>query len=176
MECRLPEPKLSLENAVRAHLPMLYRVAKRMTRNATAAEDLVGQVLFKVARAWDSFEGTHYGNWMVAILRNEFLQANRLKERRPMETTLEDNLSHGEDIVSSETLRGVEQNLLYEGIATLPEDFRWVLVLCDIEEMNYQDVSESLQIPVGTVSSRLFRARKMLRNFLLQNGMWETPS
>lgn len=151
---------------------MLYRVAKRMTRDATKAEDLVGQVLFKVARAWDTFDGTHYGNWMVTILRNEFLQSNRVKDRRPVETTLEEDLTHGEEAVSAESLRSFERELLYDGIAALPEDFRWVLVLCDIEEMNYRDVSESLNVPVGTVSSRLFRARKMLRAYLLSNGMW----
>lgn len=147
-------------------LSPLYTYARWLASDAGEAEDLVQETYLKGLRGFASFTpGTNFRAWMYRILRNTFLTSRSgLKaqvsiddeperfERLPVETTPESLLLARRDV---ERLRAA--------IESLPLPFREVLLLVDVEEMSYRDVSETLSIPVGTVTSRVLRARKKLR-------------
>lgn len=148
------------------NLAMLYRVAKRYTRDAQLAEDLVGQTLLSVTKAWDKFDGKNTRGWMIKILHNSYLGHVRYQSSRIVET------SHEEDIVAStydlsqDTLNRITTDAILRSIDDLPEEYRLAVTLCDVEQLDYQEAAEALDVPVGTVKSRLFRGRKLLQQRL----------
>lgn len=155
----------SFEEAVRPHLDVLYRVARRMTRNAEEAEDIVGQTLLLGYKHWNRFDGEHTRSWLIRILKNEFLGLRRKQRSRPEETELD--LEVGDQ---NKSWTGIADRLnserIIQAMEQLPEEFRMVSLLCDVEQMSYEEVAEALDIPLGTVRSRLFRARARLRELL----------
>lgn len=152
-----------LEKVVIAELPVLYRVARRLTRHSQEAEDLVGQVLLRAARGWHTFDGRHARSWMITILRNEYCGMKRHQASAPAPATLEDQDIAWCGSVFTEVLGKISTEQLISAMEHLPDDSRLVVVLCDIEGMSYEDAARSLEVPIGTVRSRLFRARKMLQ-------------
>ena len=149
---------------------MLYRIALRMTGSPSAAEDLVGLTLYKSARGWDSFDGRSSSAWMAAILRNEFLQQYRNSKSDPQFEELNLEESHSIGSAEGDVIMRITQEAVLSEVDRLPEDFRWPLVLCDIEEMQYVQAAEILNVSVGTISSRIHRARKMVRDRLRHRG------
>ncbi len=152
------------------HLDLLYRVALRLTGDPAAAEDLVQDTILKALRGWKSFRpGSNARAWLVTILRNQFINGWRKVKRAPQQVDVEavpefvdrDNLDpEGRffaDLVDDEVLAALD---------ALPDDFRDVVVLSDLEGLPYAEVAEALDIPVGTVKSRLFRARRILQGTL----------
>jgi RNA polymerase sigma-70 factor (ECF subfamily) len=152
------------------HLDTLYRVALRLTGDSSAAEDLVQDTMLRAIRGWKSFRpGSNARAWLVTILRNQFINGWRSQKRSPsgidMDTIPEpadptDPDPEGRfftELVDEEVIRAVD---------SLPEDFREVLVLSDMEGLPYAEIAASLEIPVGTVKSRLFRARRILQGQL----------
>ena len=152
----------SFESVVHRELPVLYRVARRLASNGSDAEDLVGNSLLLAAKAWTSFDGRHPRSWLLRILKNEYLGTIRKRSSRP-EVALDDILEPSEEGFWQEvSWKAVGNNILTE-LDQLPEEYRLAVTLCDIEEMSYEDAAEAMEVPVGTVRSRLFRGRRLLR-------------
>jgi len=169
------EKRQSFEREALVHLDALYRVALRLTANAADADDLVQETMLKAYRAWDQYEkGTNAKGWLMTILRHAFINEYRRRTRHPENVdldTIEPFAVFGE--VQDEDPQGaffdkiVDDEVLRE-IDKLPEAFRETLVLSDVEGMSYQEIAKILEIPVGTVKSRLFRARKVLQGRLYE--------
>jgi len=151
-------------------LDQLYNFAHWLTQNQSDAEDLVQETCVKALKGFSSFQqGTNFRAWIYRILRNTFLTSRSgLKESVSLddEDGLEIPASGGtpESIFLDRAHEAVMQSALEE----LPLRFREILLLCEVEEMSYQEISMALSIPMGTVMSRLSRARKALRDILKQ--------
>jgi RNA polymerase sigma-70 factor, ECF subfamily len=164
------------------HMGSLYSAALRMTRNPADAEDLVQETYLKAYRAFATFqEGTNLKAWLYRILTNTFINSYRSKKRRPDETELEEI----EDLYLYRRLGGLEaatagrsaeDELLdlftdaevKDAIEALPEQFRIAVLLADVEGFSYKEIAEILDIPIGTVMSRLHRGRKGLEKRLYE--------
>jgi RNA polymerase sigma-70 factor (ECF subfamily) len=150
----------------------LYNFAQWLTQDRTEAEDLVQDTYVKALKGFSSFQpGTNFRAWIYRILRNTFLTSRTgLKAGATVALDADDGLEIASDSGTPETLlieRSQEQ-LLQRAIEELPLHFREILLLCEVEEMSYQEIAEALTIPIGTVMSRLSRARKALRGILQQ--------
>jgi len=147
----------------------LYNFAHWLTHNREEAEDLVQETYMKALKGFSSFQlGTNFRAWIYRILHNTFL-TSRTGLKATMTVPLEDEEDGPELAVESETpetilLAHANTELLQSAIAELPVIFREVLLLCDVEEMSYEEIADALSIPKGTVMSRLSRARRMLQN------------
>jgi RNA polymerase sigma-70 factor (ECF subfamily) len=160
------------------HLDALYRVALRLTGDPSQAEDLVQDTMLKAYRAWRQYRpGTNAKGWLLTILRNTFINDYRRRKLEPVAMDLEAVEPHA-------LYRAVEQSdpegaffskivdaKVLEAIDALAPEFREVLVLSDIEGMRYAEIAETLQVPVGTVKSRLFRARRQLQGALYAHAI-----
>jgi RNA polymerase sigma-70 factor, ECF subfamily len=161
-------------------MPSLYSAALRMTRNPADAEDLVQETYLKAYRGYGGFqEGTNLKAWLYRILTNTFINRYRAAKRRPDETDLEDvedfylyrRLGGLEEARAS---RSAEDELLdfftetevKDAVESLPEQFRLAVLLADVEGFSYKEIAEILDIPMGTVMSRLHRGRKALQKRL----------
>ncbi|HXJ30773.1 MAG TPA: sigma-70 family RNA polymerase sigma factor [Gemmatimonadales bacterium] len=171
---RTPEERRAgFEQEALVHLDTLYRVALRLTANASDAEDLVQETMLRAYRSWDRYTpGTNAKGWLLTILRHLFINEYRRRSRHP-ETVDVDTIEpfalfqevQEEDpqgaffdkIVDDEVLRAVDQ---------LPEAFREAVTLSDVEGMSYEEVAKVLDVPVGTVKSRLYRGRRLLQTKL----------
>ena len=149
----------------------LYNFAHWLTRNREEAEDLVQETYAKALKGFGSFQpGTNFRAWMYRILRNTFL-TSRTGLRVTMTEPLDPEQDGPELPVENETPETILMNrsnseLVLSAIDDLPMHHRETLLLCDVEEMSYQEIAETLSIPVGTVMSRLSRARRTLRDHL----------
>ena len=150
----------------------LYNFACWLTHDQTEAEDLVQETYAKALRGFSSFQsGTNFRAWMYRILRNTFLTSRAgLKAATPVPLDAEDavELPAGPETPETVFISNAERQLLQEALEALPVHFREILLLCETEEMSYQEISETLSIPIGTVMSRLSRARKGLRDIARQ--------
>jgi RNA polymerase sigma-70 factor, ECF subfamily len=160
----------------------LYAAAMRMTRNPADAEDLVQETYLKAYRSFGTFEeGTNLKAWLYRILTNTYINAYRTRKRRPEETDVEDV----EDLYLYRRLGGLEgaaagrsaedelldmytDDEVKAAIESLPEQFRLAVFLADVEGFSYKEIAEILDIPIGTVMSRLHRGRRGL-----QKRLWE---
>jgi RNA polymerase sigma-70 factor (ECF subfamily) len=146
----------------------LYNFARWLTQNQSEAEDLVQETYAKALRGFSSFQpGTNFRAWMYRILRNTFLTSRTgLKASATVPLDAEDSmeLPAGPDTPETILIERSQHQLLQSAIEDLPVHFREILLLCEVEEMSYQEITESLSIPIGTVMSRLSRARKALRD------------
>jgi RNA polymerase sigma-70 factor (ECF subfamily) len=162
------------------HMPALYAAALRMTRNRADAEDLVQEAYLRAYRGFGGFEqGTNLKAWLFRILTNAYINAYRSKQRRPVEAELEDvedlYLYHRLPAVDAATRsRSAESDVLERitddevkaAIEALPEQYRLPVYLADVEGFSYKEIAEMLDIPIGTVMSRLHRGRKGLEKRL----------
>lgn len=162
------------------HMPALYAAAMRMTRNRADAEDLVQEVYLRAYRGFSGFEqGTNLKAWLFRILTNTFINTYRAKQRRPQESDLEDVedlfLYHRLPALEQATRsRSTEADVLERitdaevkaALEDLPEQFRLPVYLADVEGFAYKEIAEMLDIPIGTVMSRLHRGRKGLEKRL----------
>ncbi len=158
----------------------LYSAAMRMTRNAADAEDLVQETYLKAFNAYERFEaGTNLKAWMYRILTNSYINAYRKKQRRPDESDIDDI----EDLYLYRRLGGAESAVLSRSaedellemfgedevklaLEDLPEHYRIPILLADVEGFAYKEIAEILDVPIGTVMSRLHRGRKQLQKRL----------
>jgi RNA polymerase sigma-70 factor (ECF subfamily) len=151
----------------------LYNFAHWMARNREEAEDLVQETYVKALKGFSSFQlGTNFRAWIYRILRNTFL-TSRTGLRTTMTVPLDSEEEGFERATENQTpetilIERLNSELVQGAIAELPVPFREVLLLCDLEEMSYQEIAETLSIPIGTVMSRLSRARNALRDSLRQ--------
>ena len=159
-------------------LDQLYGGALRMTRNPQDAEDLVQETFLKAYNAFDSFKpGTNLKAWMYRIMTNTYINSYRKKKRRPLETSAEDVTDHplyttsshdstGLESAEVEALKVMPNSRISEALNALNEDYRMVVYYADVEGMAYKEIAEVMDIPLGTVMSRLHRGRKQLREML----------
>jgi RNA polymerase sigma-70 factor (ECF subfamily) len=174
-----PPPTSVFEELALPCLPALYNVAAWLSRNPADAEDLVQETFLKALRGFGSFQpGTNFKAWIFRILRNTYLTSRTgLAARRTV--ALEDELtasesgaaSYPEAAIDRETpelnlLRLSDRAVLQSAMETLSPPLLEVILLCDIEEMKYRDIATVLEIPIGTVMSRIARARNALRHNL----------
>jgi RNA polymerase sigma-70 factor (ECF subfamily) len=156
------------EEVARSHGRFLYTVAYRLTGNREDAEDLVQEVLLRVRRGLETYQPGSLEGWLSRIATNAFLDNVRRRKRRP-----EDLLPEEPDWVLPPS-SGADEALAAEvlpddiqaALRALPEDFRAAVVLCDVVGLSYQEIGQSLGVPVGTVRSRIHRGRAMLRKTL----------
>jgi RNA polymerase sigma-70 factor (ECF subfamily) len=162
-----PSPELFEELAMPL-FDSLYNFARWLAADPDEAEDLVQETYAKALRGFGSFEqGTNFRAWMFRILRNTFLTSRTgLKTTVPLDE--EDSAATPVNAATPESilLGNLDHEALRGAIAELPVAYREVLLLCDVEEMSYRDIAEALGIPMGTVMSRLSRARTSLRAIL----------
>jgi RNA polymerase sigma-70 factor, ECF subfamily len=164
------------------YAPQLYSAALRMTRNAADAEDLVQETYLRGFRGYESFtEGTNLRAWLFRILTNTYINTYRAKQRRPVETDLADV----EDLYLYRRLPAFEaaagtmsaEESFFElftddevkrALEELPENFRLPVLFADVEGFAYKEIAEMLDIPIGTVMSRLHRGRKAMQRALYE--------
>ena len=153
-------------------LEPLYNFAYWQAQNRDEAQDLVQETFAKALRGFSSFErGTNFKAWIFRILRNTFLTSRTGLRAMPMadvddpavEPVLVDPRSDPEELV----MRASDRETLHRALEQLPAPYREVILLCDVEEMRYQEIADLLQVPIGTVMSRLSRARKRMRELLV---------
>jgi RNA polymerase sigma factor (sigma-70 family) len=150
----------------------LYNFACWLVHDSHDAEDLVQETYLKALRSFASFQsGTNFRAWMFRILRNNFLSSCSKLERR-MTVAMDSEEDGPELAVDTETPETILMNrfnsqMVQRAIEDLPVHYREALLLCEVEEMSYQEIAEILTIPMGTVMSRLARARKAVRESLL---------
>ena len=166
-----PSPELFEELAMPL-FDSLYNFARWLANNRDEAEDLVQETYTKALRGFSSFEqGTNFRAWMFRILRNTFLTSRTgLKATVPLDDEENPVVPVTAETPESILLGNLDQQQLRDAIAELPVAYREVLLLCDVEEMSYKDIADALAIPIGTVMSRVSRARAALRG--LVNGRY----
>lgn len=162
------------------HADSLYAAAMRMTRNRSDAEDLVQETYLKAFRAYDRFEeGTYLKAWLYRILTNTYINSYRAKRRRPEETDVEDvgelylyrQVSSLERSGAARSAEDVALELftddeIKEALESLPENYRYAVMLADVEGFSYKEIAEITDVPIGTVMSRLSRGRAALQKAL----------
>lgn len=158
--------KMSFEDLAMPLFPSLYGYARWLTGEPHEAEDLVQETYLKALRGFGSFrEGTNFRAWMFRILRNTFLTS---RSGLKATASLDEEPELADEIVDAGTpethfLNRANGEALRRAIEQLPLPFREVLLLSDVENMSYKEIGEALAIPVGTVTSRLMRARRRVR-------------
>jgi RNA polymerase sigma factor (sigma-70 family) len=165
-------PSAGFEELAMPLFDSLYNFAGWLVHNKSNTEDLVQETYLKALRGFGSFQpGTNFRAWMFRILRNTFLSScSTLDRRMTVEFDSEDDAPMLPAVsVTPESLfiERCHENAVRNAIEQLPVIFREVLLLCDVEDASYQEISEILSIPMGTVMSRLGRARKAVRESVL---------
>ena len=160
----------------------VYRVARRFVPTREEAEDLVQETYARAFRSWQSYTpGTNLRAWLLRILTNLNVDRGRRLQRRPDETPLEDTdyylanrmaESAGEQVLDQErVVERLSQDSIVTALSSLPDDFRDVVVLVDIGDFSYADAAQILDIPLGTVMSRLHRGRRQLKANLAEEAV-----
>ena len=160
----------SFEELAMPHFAKLYNFAHWLTQDRAAAEDLVQETYMKALRGFSSFQqGTNFRAWIYKILRNTFLTTQAgLKVSVSLDSDSEDQPIEPAATGTPESalLARVETESIQNALEKLPVKFREIILLCDQEEMSYKEIGETIGIPIGTVMSRLSRARKAMRELL----------
>jgi len=167
------------EVAAMPYLDALYNTAYRMARNAEDAEDLVQETYLKAYRSYDQFTpGTNLKAWLFKILKNTFINEYRKRQSKPVASDFSEIEGSFESQVREDSagrIRNPEEEILdtsfdegvQDALDHLAPDYRMAVVLADLEGFSYKEIAEILEIPVGTVMSRLYRGRKQLEEALL---------
>jgi len=173
---RFEEDALALSDQV-------YRVARHLAGSREEAEDLVQETYARAFRSWRSFQpGTNLRAWLLRILTNLNIDRGRRQQRAPQVQALEandyflyDRLAENGDGLSDEerVVERLSQDDIVSALSAVPHDFRDVIVLVDIGDFSYQDAAQILDIPIGTVMSRLHRGRRILKRELAESAVEE---
>jgi RNA polymerase sigma-70 factor (ECF subfamily) len=172
-------PHASFEELALPLFDSLFNFAQWLTQNRAEAEDLVQEAYLKALKGFSSFEpGTNFRAWLFRILRNAFLNSRTgLRYTHELSLDSEDEGAGIEPVSpgtpESDLFQHRNREALARAIEGLPLLFREVLILCDVEEMSYAEIAEMLSIPMGTVTSRLTRGRRRLRDALRNEIVWE---
>ncbi len=166
------------EDVVLVHLDSLYNGALRMTRNREDAEDLVQDMVLKALRFFDKFEkGTNIRAWLFTILTNTYINKYRKRIRQPAMVEFKEEQTkmkghpfrHPIEIAASgqaEAMLELVDDDVKDALDSLPDGFRVVVLLADLEDFSYKEIAEIVGCPLGTVMSRLYRGRRLLRKRL----------
>ena len=160
------------------HMDILYNYALRTTGNEDDARDLLQETYLKAYRFWDKYEkGTNIRAWLFRIMKNSYINRYRKESKEPDKVDYGDvenfyNSIRAEYTDTNDLQEKLFGNLLGDEVAkaleSLPEDFRTVVILCDIEGLTYEEIAEFIDRPIGTVRSRLHRGRKLLQAKLFE--------
>jgi RNA polymerase sigma-70 factor (ECF subfamily) len=169
------EQKKTFDRYVVPEIEVLYRVARSITRTTTDAEDLVQDTMLRAYRAIGRFDGRHPRAWLLTIMRNA--QINRVRRKRPelmrdpgaMMARIASEDKDNADPEAQVLDQGYDASI-ESALNALPERFRAVVELIDVQALHYQEAADVLGVPIGTIMSRLHRARKRIRNHLEQHG------
>lgn len=175
--------KPGFEEEALPHLDAVYRFALRLAGSADEAEDLVQETFLRAYRAWDQFEqGTRAKSWLFTICRNVFLR-RRERAQRHEEIVSEKADRSGPNPVNpvwvsasgsdpeGRFFDSIVDDKIIEAIEALPEEYRTAVVLSDVEGLPYAEIAELIDVPVGTVKSRLFRGRRRLQEQLYEHAV-----
>lgn len=164
----------AFEQLVLPEIDLLFRVARSLTRSTADAEDLVQETLLRAFRSIDSFDGRYPRAWLLTILRNTNINLGRKKRpgllNDPDSTEYTDLLSD-DNTPESQHIDGTFDATIDDAFAALSPEFRQIVDLVDLHGLAYQEAADALGIPVGTVMSRLHRARRSIRNAVSVNGL-----
>ena len=175
----------SFDEEALPHLDAVYRFALRLTGATDAAEDLVQDTFFRAYRAWAQYTpGTQCKSWLFTICRNVFLRGRERSHRREeiLATSAHDDpasLSREATVFAAtrdndpegDFFRGIVDDEVLSAIDALPEEYRTAVVLSDIEGLPYGEIARLMDVPVGTVKSRLFRGRRLLQRKLYEYAL-----
>jgi len=173
-------PAEKLTNEAMQYAPQLFATALRMTRNRADAEDLVQETFVKAWRSFATFqEGTNLRAWLFRIMTNTFINKYNAQQRRPQETELDEveelflfrrigafDQSKMNQSAEDQLLEFFTDEEVKNAIEELPEMFRLAVLLSDVDGFSYKEIAEMLDVPIGTVMSRLHRGRKMMQKLL----------
>src|SRR3990172_1651119 len=169
---------VDFEQEALPHMDVLYNYALRTTGNEDDARDLLQETYLKAYRFWDKYEkGTNIRAWLFRIMKNSYINRYRKETKEPDKVDYEtvENFYNSIRAQSSDPNDLQEQlygNLLGDEVTNalqnLPDDFRTVVILCDIEGLTYEEIAEFVECPIGTVRSRLHRGRKLLQEKLFE--------
>jgi RNA polymerase sigma-70 factor (ECF subfamily) len=160
--------KSDFETEAVPHLRTLYATAYRITRNAADAEDLVQETFLRAYRAYERFQpGTNIRAWLYTILYRARTDAYRKARRSPRQVEL---LDDGPAQPPTQEKAAVHGDQVARALGNLPESFRIAVVLRDVEELSYQEIAQVMDVPIGTVMSRIHRGRALLRTALGGGG------
>ena len=176
--------RVRFEEEALALADQVYRVARRLVSTREEAEDLVQETYARAFRSWRSFTpGTNLRAWLLRILTNLNIDRGRRKQRAPDEQPLEEGdyflynrleqSSRDGNVDEERVVERLSQDDIVGALAGVPHDFRDVVVLVDIGDFTYQDAAQILDIPIGTVMSRLHRGRRILKRELADRAMGE---
>ncbi|MFP8489697.1 sigma-70 family RNA polymerase sigma factor [Gracilimonas sp. Q87] len=160
------------------HMDALYNFALRLTTDPNDAEDLVQDTIVKAYRFFSSYEkGTNAKAWMFRILKNSFINNYRKTSKKPSQVDYDEVSPYYESIRAERTETSDLESLMFRemmdddlsnALTRLPEDFRTVVLLCDVEGYTYEEIANMLDVPIGTIRSRLHRGRNLLKTELLE--------
>ncbi|HMB42098.1 MAG TPA: sigma-70 family RNA polymerase sigma factor [Balneolaceae bacterium] len=160
------------------HLDALYNFGLRLTADPNDTEDLVQDTIVKAYRFFSSYEkGTNAKAWLFRILKNSYINNYRKKSKKPSEVDYDEVASFYESIRAERTetsdledkmFRDLIDDDLSEALNSIPEDFRTVVLLCDVEDFTYEEIANMLDVPIGTIRSRLHRGRNLLKAQLME--------
>lgn len=160
------------------HLDALYNFGLRLTSDPNDAEDLVQDTIVKAYRFFNSYEkGTNAKAWLFRILKNSYINNYRRDSKRPQQVDYDEVSSFYESIRAARTDTSDLEDQMYRdlmdddingALEDLPEDFRTVVLLCDVEGFTYEEIANMLDVPIGTIRSRLHRGRNLLKAQLME--------
>jgi RNA polymerase sigma-70 factor (ECF subfamily) len=160
------------------HMDSLYNFAIRLANDPSDAEDLVQDTIVKAYRFFASYErGTNAKAWLFRILKNSYINNYRKQSKQPFKVDYDEISTYYESVRSERSDTTDMEQIMYRellddevtrALNKLPEDFRTVVLLCDIEGFTYEEIANMLDVPIGTIRSRLHRGRNLLRTSLSQ--------
>ncbi|MDX1590804.1 MAG: sigma-70 family RNA polymerase sigma factor [Balneolaceae bacterium] len=159
------------------HLDALYNFGLRLTSDPNDAEDLVQDTIVKAYRFFSSYEkGTNAKAWLFRILKNSYINNYRKKSKKPQQVDYDEVATFYETIRAERTetsdledkmFRELIDDDISKALDQIPEDFRTVVLLCDVEDFTYEEIANMLDVPIGTIRSRLHRGRNLLKAELM---------
>ncbi|HSN53230.1 MAG TPA: sigma-70 family RNA polymerase sigma factor [Candidatus Sulfomarinibacteraceae bacterium] len=177
------EPRMwDFTSGVLPYRDQLYKSALRMTRSVEDAEDLLQETYLKAYKYYERFaEGTNFKAWLFKIMKNTFINSYRKKKLQPpkvdfdevhegLEETLLEAASTAQADPESSVMAIEMDHEVKQTLLELPHDYKMVVLLADLEGFAYKEIADILEVPVGTVMSRLYRGRRMLERALLSYG------
>ena len=166
------------EEEIIPHLDAMYNFALRLTSDPSDAEDLVQDTIVKAFRFFSSYEkGTNAKAWLFRILKNSYINNYRKKSKKPNQVDYDEVATFYETIRAERTdtsdledkmFRDLIDDDISNALDELPEDFRTVVLLCDVEGFTYEEIANMLDVPIGTIRSRLHRGRNLLKSQLME--------
>jgi RNA polymerase sigma-70 factor (ECF subfamily) len=175
-EEKLLQRKIDFDAEAMPHMNILHGYALKITGNQLDADDLVQETFLRAFRFFDKFEkGTNCKAWLFRVMKNLFINKYRKNQREPGKVDYDEienyfDTIRSDKLDSSDLQEKVFSNLLDDDVTkalnSLQDDFKTVVILCDLEGLSYEEIAEFIQCPIGTVRSRLHRGRKMLQQKL----------